>query len=243
MKIQSLLLLLMFFGCDKGLAAIYVWQDEAGETHFSDRPPAKAKAQEITGDPSPKQPPGHGQAPLPGLRSGERRLIEDRAQKTKEKAQPAAQPRDVFGSIVLDFRIIDGAQLPTSAMTLALNFEPKSGSGAIRHEIKGPQQEWVEWRNKSPENSRALMTLNFTVPLVPGDYRLQSLEVASETLSTHRFRLPLNARFRVPTDDCVYVGRSLFTYVRLPPGTRTQQKMDATTVEQRFSRDSFHVIF
>lgn len=235
MKILSGLLLLMFLRCDKGLAAIYVWQDESGESHFSDRPPVNAEAQEITVQPIPQQAPGHGQG-LPGRRFGERQLIEDRAQKRKEKAQQPAQPRDVFGSIILDFRIINGAQLPTSAMKLTLNFEPKSGSGVIRHEIKGPQRDWVEWRNRSPGNSRALLTLNFTVPLVPGDYRLQSLEVVSNALLTHRFRLPLNARFRVPTDVCVYVGRRLFTYIRLPSGTRTQQKMDAAAVERKFGR-------
>ena len=244
----SPLLLLTLIVCSTALAAIYTWVDEQGKTHYSDSPPARQQAQQITVQPTPQAAP----TATPGLRPGERQLLEDMSQQTQQRAQQEAEqqlgqetrPRQVLGSMVLDFHILAGAELPSSAMNLTLVITPLPGDSRIRYTINNEQWAWSEWRNKSVPQARALATLNFSTSLAPGVYQLDDIEVVAAELSQHPFQLPVGAVFTVPDDhDCVYIGRSFFNYVRLPPGSRTQQKMAAAEAGIHLNSTLDHLYF
>lgn len=220
------------------LAAVYKWTDEQGKTHLSDRPPADQPAEAVPLEPAPAAPP-----PASGLRPGERQWLDERdrekarraAQAAREQARQAAQPRQVLGSIVLDWHVYGDAQLPTAGLDATLIVTPVAGGTPQRHRFPAEARDWAEWRDKSPALARALGTFNFTLSLAPGDYRLAALEIAAGDLSGQPFALPLQASFSVPAaGECVYVGRALLRYVRLPAGTRTGQRLDLAAAQDSF---------
>lgn len=220
------------------LAAVYKWTDEQGRTHFSDHPPAGQASEPVPIEPAPAATPA-----APGLRPTERQWLEQRSQEAseqsqrqmREQAEPAGKIRRALGSIVLDFRIQPGAELPLSAMDVALLVMPASGGEPQRYPFPAGQRDWAEWRDKSPELARALATYNFDLPLPAGRYRLERVEIRAPSLAGRVVHLPLNASFEVSDEhDCVYLGRALLRYVRLPPGNRTMQNIELAGVEHRF---------
>ena len=233
--ILALLLLMAPIG-----AEVYKWVDEKGNTHYSDKAPPDEQAQELTISP----PPPTEQAPQPADKPGEATQVESESDREGEvlMADEVKPVGEVFGSIVLSFRILERASLPPTSMRASLSLKPDGRGDLIKRKISPGDIHWERFENKSPQNTRGIATINFSESLPAGRYLIRSVQIRSPEMASSPFSLPVGLDFRVPREQkCVYIGRGIFSYVRIPPSDRTRQQIYVGDARRQFGEALDHI--
>ena len=115
-----------------------------------------------------------------------------------------------------------GVKQPDPPIDVTLLIKPAAGGPVIRQEIADPSG-------------------GFNLMLDPGDL---SVAVAGGLGRQHEQRhlsvADGSPTFRVPATGCAYVGRTFFSYLRLPPGSAQKQTQVIFDVANKFNFDPQH---
>lgn len=210
----ALILVLLFAG--GAVAAIYKWVDEQGKVHYGDSPKDKQRAQKIETKPGPSE------ADIQDAREQSQRLI--------GKQLHNREPRDVLGTITISIAPAALASLPQPPIELTLLIKSLRRGVATKHRIADPNPTWMV-RQKGKV---AMSEQNFHLPLPPGNYKITEITAKAKNLADKSFTLVRNGpQFTVPQGNCVYIGRIVYTYTRLPRASLAQAKAAMLKLAQK----------
>jgi hypothetical protein len=118
-------------------------------------------------------------------------------------------PTDVLGNIEIHFTPANAkATVPAPLTYVAMSLTPADGEVGALHNITRSEG-------------------RFDVSLDPGGYRLDGLLVSAKAFRQREVFLPLEGpAFDAPDQGCVYIGRVIVEFIRLPPGS-TETQFDA----------------
>ena len=130
-----------------------------------------------------------------------------------------------FGTIRIEFlRYGEGAVLPDPRIrplqiTMMIQSMEDGGMGGYDIADPNPVGELVR-------DEYSVAALDFALELAPGVYQLRGLTASHRDLGSSPVELVLQSRqFTVSASGCVYVGRIVARYYRLPPGDLDSQVM------------------
>ena len=158
---------------------------------------------------------------------------------------PEAEPPSVYGVVVVRIEPRGRAVIPDSPIQVGFGIESANGE-EIFQLVSDPEPEF--------SSRYAKTTLNFALTLEPGEYQIFRLigihpNLAEDPVGFPGFRIPLGRdsriatlSFLVPDSGCIYIGELSFAYIRVSPGSRTEQNMYIDQVGQEI-RDTVHYAY
>ncbi len=161
-----------------------------------------------------------------------------------------AEPPSVFG--IVEVRIVPGSGggivIPDSAIQAGFVIETADGE-EIFDWITDPEP-YHRFDRTNPGAGQKTR-LNFALTLAPGEYKIVGLigmhpDLAEDPVGFPSFRIPSgmesligNLSFSVPESGCIYIGDLSLEYLRVPPGSRTEQNTYLDQEAERL-RDGIH---
>lgn len=228
MKKFTLLMFLTFLLAGAVTAGIYKWVDERGNVHYRETPPAGSEGKQM------KIAPGPSEEEIQRSRERTQQLIQEQKQRRLIREQQRVGPQEVLGTVVLSFLPMSDAVMPKPPIQLTLVIEPVGAGPPIKHRIADATPAWVvsnipagivRGSRQQVFITRGSTHQNFILLLRPGDYKISEVLARSTSLSETQIALPtVGPVFTVPEGECVYVGRVIYPYLRLPPDSLAQTK-------------------
>ena len=158
--------------------------------------------------------------------TGADRTGEERAEAASPSPTVAAGPSPnatAFGTVRIEFVPYgDGAVLPDPRirpLRITMSIQSMEDGSVGQHDIADPNPVGQLVRDEY-----SLAALDFALELAPGVYRLRALTASHRDLGPGPVELVFQSReFTVLASGCVYVGRIVARYYRLPPGDLDSQ--------------------
>ena len=160
------------------------------------------------------------------------------------------EPPSVYGRV--EVRIVPGfgggIVIPDSAIQAGFVVESADGE-EIFDWITDPEP-YHRFDRTNPGAGQKTR-LDFALTLAPGEYKIVGLigmhpDLAKDPVGFPSFRIPSgmesligNLSFSVPESGCIYIGDLSLEYLRIPPGSRTEQNTYLDQEAERL-RDGIH---
>lgn len=219
MKKTPLLVLLTVLVAGAAAAEIHKWIDKEGHVHYGESPPSGSQAKQI------ELPPAPSSEEIQRTKERIETLREKNKQQRKEELlqvqKRREKPQEVLGTVITAFHIHSRAFLPNSPIHLTLLIKPLGGGALIRYRVNDHKPLWV-WNI-----TKSLVTghQNFMISLRPGRYEILEVLARPGSLADKTIILSKSGpSFRVSVGNCLYMGRIVYTFLRLPRGSYEEAK-------------------